>query len=82
MSFTEQLFLLSVICPFAGRLLNSLNIGMLPKAESDFFLNIIKKFKDQHKAGESVSICLFLEKKKDTEKKDWSAIPNSNKDFF
>uniref|UniRef100_A0A3P9IEI7 unspecific monooxygenase n=1 Tax=Oryzias latipes TaxID=8090 RepID=A0A3P9IEI7_ORYLA len=46
-------FLLLMICPFAGRLLNFFKIGMLPKAESDFFINIIKKFKDQHKAGES-----------------------------
>ncbi|XP_024117478.1 cytochrome P450 3A40 [Oryzias melastigma] len=46
-------FLVLMVFPFAARLLNYFKIGMIPKAQSEFFLSIIKKFKDQHKVGES-----------------------------
>uniref|UniRef100_A0A3B3DE70 Cytochrome P450 3A n=1 Tax=Oryzias melastigma TaxID=30732 RepID=A0A3B3DE70_ORYME len=42
-------FLVLMVFPFAARLLNYFKIGMIPKAQSEFFLSIIKKFKDQHK---------------------------------
>ncbi|XP_073337737.1 cytochrome P450 3A27-like [Pagrus major] len=40
--------------PFASRLMKLLNIDIMSKASVDYFYNIIKRFKDQHHADESI----------------------------
>lgn len=41
--------------PFGERLVKLLGIDFMPRASVDYFYNIIKRFKDQHHADESVS---------------------------
>ena len=42
--------------PFGVRLMELLKIDIFPTASINYFYNIIKRFKDQHHADESVSI--------------------------
>ncbi|XP_029306097.1 cytochrome P450 3A30-like [Cottoperca gobio] len=46
------IFLLMAL-PFASRLLKLLKIEVVPKASVDYFFNIIKRFKDEHRTEES-----------------------------
>ncbi|XP_037638995.1 cytochrome P450 3A30-like isoform X1 [Sebastes umbrosus] len=47
-------FFLLMIFPFASRLLKLLNIEVMPRLSVDYFYNIIKRFKDEHRADKSV----------------------------
>uniref|UniRef100_A0A4W6ET71 unspecific monooxygenase n=1 Tax=Lates calcarifer TaxID=8187 RepID=A0A4W6ET71_LATCA len=53
LNFRVWLFILLKIFPFGAHLVKLLNIDMMPRLSVDYFYNIIKRFKDQHCAGES-----------------------------
>nr|QQL94721.1 cytochrome P450 3a56 [Lateolabrax maculatus] len=54
LNFNFWPFLLIMIFPLVGRLLKFLHIDLFPSLSLEYFYNIIKRFKDQHHADESV----------------------------
>uniref|UniRef100_A0A3Q1GEE4 Cytochrome P450 3A40-like n=1 Tax=Acanthochromis polyacanthus TaxID=80966 RepID=A0A3Q1GEE4_9TELE len=56
LKFKLWVIFLILVFPFGSRLVDFLKIELIPRVHVDFFYNIIKKFKDQHKDGESVSL--------------------------
>lgn len=46
----------SVFFPFFARLFEFLGIDPIPRSSMNYFYNVIKNFKDQHHADETVSI--------------------------
>ncbi|XP_057704120.1 cytochrome P450 3A30-like [Corythoichthys intestinalis] len=48
--FWPIMFLL--LFPFLAKVCKLVNFDLMPKASTDFFFNIIKKFKDQHREGQ------------------------------
>uniref|UniRef100_A0A8C7Z5H7 unspecific monooxygenase n=1 Tax=Oryzias sinensis TaxID=183150 RepID=A0A8C7Z5H7_9TELE len=55
--------ILQSIIPFGGRLLKLFKIETFPSANVEFFFDIIRNLKDQHKTGKMVSISLILSEK-------------------
>ncbi|KAM7408408.1 hypothetical protein PAMA_002229 [Pampus argenteus] len=56
LNFNTLGFMLLLIFPFGARLAEILGVDMMPKHSVDYFYNIIKTFKDQHTADESVPV--------------------------
>ncbi|XP_051816142.1 cytochrome P450 3A30-like [Acanthochromis polyacanthus] len=54
LKFKLWVIFLILVFPFGSRLVDFLKIELIPRVHVDFFYNIIKKFKDQHKDGESI----------------------------
>ncbi|XP_049456081.1 cytochrome P450 3A56-like [Epinephelus fuscoguttatus] len=54
MNFSIWPFLLLMIFPFGSRLMKLLDIDFMPRVSVNYFYNIIKKFKDEHRADDSV----------------------------
>ncbi|XP_049456078.1 cytochrome P450 3A40-like [Epinephelus fuscoguttatus] len=54
MNFRFWIFFLLMIFPFGSRLLNLLKIDIISTPSVDYFYNIIKRFKDEHREDESV----------------------------
>ncbi|XP_041803766.1 cytochrome P450 3A30-like [Chelmon rostratus] len=54
LNFNFFFIFLIVMFPFSARLLKLLDIDMMPRLSVDYFYNIIKRFKDQHHADESI----------------------------
>ncbi|XP_042358274.1 cytochrome P450 3A30-like [Plectropomus leopardus] len=53
LNFKMWLFFVILTFPFAARVLKLLKIDLMSKTSMDYFYNIIKKFKDEHRAEES-----------------------------
>ncbi|XP_036979163.1 cytochrome P450 3A27-like isoform X1 [Acanthopagrus latus] len=54
LNFSLGFIIFILIFPFGDRLMKLLKIDFMPRDSIDFFYNIIKKFKDQHHADESI----------------------------
>ncbi|KAL7384327.1 hypothetical protein ABVT39_028312 [Epinephelus coioides] len=54
MNFRLWIFFLLMVFPFGSRLLNLLKIDIISTPSVDYFYNIIKRFKDEHREDESV----------------------------
>ncbi|XP_049895674.1 cytochrome P450 3A27-like [Epinephelus moara] len=54
MNFRFWIFFLLMVFPFGSRLLNLLKIDIISTPSVDYFYNIIKRFKDEHREDESV----------------------------
>uniref|UniRef100_A0A671WSU4 Cytochrome P450, family 3, subfamily c, polypeptide 3 n=1 Tax=Sparus aurata TaxID=8175 RepID=A0A671WSU4_SPAAU len=54
LNFSLGFLLFILMFPFGDRLMKLLKIDFMPRDSVDFFYNIIKKFKDQHHADESI----------------------------
>uniref|UniRef100_A0A3Q3WLB5 Cytochrome P450 3A n=1 Tax=Mola mola TaxID=94237 RepID=A0A3Q3WLB5_MOLML len=54
LNFNLAPILFLMIFPFSARLLKLLKIDIMPRASVDYFYNIIKRFKDQHHADNSI----------------------------